>query len=293
MSPLRRIGVCLCVGVLAGCAPDAPDGPDAAAPAALASAATATASAGDSGRAELDDPSGDEEPRSAAGLDGTAGMPSVAIEFDWVDPLALGESVVVRAADDVLVAYDAPEGGASSVVELANPTPRGGPLVLAAVDPGAAERAEWVEVHLPVRPNGSTAWVRAADVDLFRNPYSVEVSTSEFEMTVFENDEPIVVAEIAVGREVAPTPHGEFFLAELLQPESPDGTYGPFAFGLSGFSDVYTEFAGGDGVIGIHGTNAPDLLGTAASHGCVRVDNETIETLASLLPLGTPVTVSA
>ncbi|MEM9039633.1 MAG: L,D-transpeptidase [Actinomycetota bacterium] len=220
-------------------------------------------------------------------------MPSLAIEFDWVDPLNLGESVVVRAADDVLIAYDAPDGDASSVVELANPTPRGGPLVLAAVDPEAAERAEWVEVHLPVRPNGSTGWVRAADVDLFRNPYSVEVSTSEFEMTVFKNDEPIVVAEIAVGREVAPTPHGAFFLAELLQPESPDGTYGPFAFGLSGFSDVYTEFAGGDGVIGIHGTNAPDLLGTAASHGCVRVDNETIEALASLLPLGTPVTVSA
>ena len=290
MSPLRRIGVCLCVGVLAGCAPDAPDGPDAVSN--PAPAAAETPSAGDSGRDELEDPAGDGEPRST-GLDGASGVPSLAIEFDWVDPLTLGESVVVRAADDVLIAYDAPDGDASSVVELANPTPRGGPLVLAAVDPEAAERAEWVEVHLPVRPNGSTAWVRAADVDLFRNPYSVEVSTSEFEMTVFENDEPLVVAEIAVGREVAPTPHGEFFLAELLQPESPDGTYGPFAFGLSGFSDVYTEFAGGDGVIGIHGTNAPDLLGTAASHGCVRVDNETIEALASLLPLGTPVTVSA
>ena len=56
---------------------------------------------------------------------------------------------------------------------------------------------------------------------------------------------------------------------------------------------MYTTFAGGEGVIGLHGTNAPDLLGTAASHGCVRVENDTITALASMIPLGTPVTVLA
>jgi hypothetical protein len=62
-------------------------------------------------------------------------------------------------------------------------------------------------------------------------------------------------------------------------------------FGLSGFSDVLTSFGGGEGVIGIHGTNAPGKLGSNVSHGCVRVDNVTITKMARSLPLGTPVEI--
>ena len=42
----------------------------------------------------------------------------------------------------------------------------------------------------------------------------------------------------------------------------PNGAYGPYAYGLSGFSNVLDEFNGGDGVIGIHGTNEPEAIGT-------------------------------
>ena len=46
------------------------------------------------------------------------------------------------------------------------------------------------------------------------------------------------------------------------------------------------------GVIGIHGTNQPELLGGPASHGCIRVHNDTISEMAGFLPLGTPVSIT-
>ena len=43
----------------------------------------------------------------------------------------------------------------------------------------------------------------------------------------------------------------------------------------------------------IHGTNKPDGVGRNVSHGCIRVRNRVIERLAAILPLGTPVRISA
>lgn len=64
-------------------------------------------------------------------------------------------------------------------------------------------------------------------------------------------------------------------------------------FGLSGFSNVLTDWLGG-GVLGIHGTDgSAAALGGRVSHGCIRMHNDDISYLAGLLPLGTPVTVLA
>ncbi len=100
-------------------------------------------------------------------------------------------------------------------------------------------------------------------------------------------------APIAVGRAVSPTPTGSYFVTDLLRPPDPRGFYGPYAFGLSAYSPVYTSFAGGDGQVGIHGTNTPSVLGNDVSHGCVRVANATIARLARTVPLGTPVAITA
>jgi lipoprotein-anchoring transpeptidase ErfK/SrfK len=56
-------------------------------------------------------------------------------------------------------------------------------------------------------------------------------------------------------------------------------------------SDVLTTFNGGEPVIGIHGTNRPDLVGTDVSSGCIRVTNDVIRKMVKILPLGTPVTI--
>ena len=86
-----------------------------------------------------------------------------------------------------------------------------------------------------------------------------------------------------------------YYLKELLEPPDPNGAYGPYAYGLSGFSNnpELANFNGGDGIIGIHGTNQPDKIGSDVSHGCIRVSNEVITEMAASLPLGTPVEIVA
>jgi lipoprotein-anchoring transpeptidase ErfK/SrfK len=78
-----------------------------------------------------------------------------------------------------------------------------------------------------------------------------------------------------------------------LRPPDPNGVYGPYAFGLSGFSEVFKSFAGGPGTLGLHGTNNPSGLGKDVSAGCIRMSNAGITKLAFALPVGTPVEVVA
>ena len=84
-------------------------------------------------------------------------------------------------------------------------------------------------------------------------------------------------------------PAGEFTVrSELTRYAS--AFYGPVAFGTTARSAVLTDWPDG-GYIGIHGTNAPWTIGRAASHGCVRVPNDTLTRLFAATPGGTPVVI--
>ena len=98
---------------------------------------------------------------------------------------------------------------------------------------------------------------------------------------------------VVVGASKTPTPTGTFFTEDLIKSKKPAGAYGPFAYGLSAFSAVYQKFGSGDGRIGLHGTNEPARLGTAASNGCIRMSNAAITKMRGLLPLGVTVEIVA
>ncbi|MDQ1372723.1 MAG: hypothetical protein QOJ09_61 [Actinomycetota bacterium] len=153
----------------------------------------------------------------------------------------------------------------------------------------------WLEVQLPVRPNGSTGWIRAADVKLTEHDYRITIKLNAHRITVTRRATTLVDAPIGVGRAQTPTPGGSYYTKELLKPPRPDTVYGPYAYGLSGFSNALTSFDGGDGVIGIHGTNDPAGLGQDVSHGCIRMPNADIVRLVEeiKLPLGVPVEIVA
>ena len=152
-------------------------------------------------------------------------------------------------------------------------------------------RNGWLRVHLPVRPNGSLAWIRARDARLRVNPYRVEVSLRRHRLTVWRYGRRMLRRKVGVGQALAPTPTGRYFVTDLIKARDPSGLYGPYAFGLSGFSPVHTTFGTGNGQIGIHGTNQPEALGTDVSQGCIRIGNDTVSGLARQLPLGTPVDI--
>jgi lipoprotein-anchoring transpeptidase ErfK/SrfK len=130
-------------------------------------------------------------------------------------------------------------------------------------------------------------------VKLLMTPWSLTVRLRAHRLTVMRAGSVVRTLPIGVGRSVTPTPTGTYFITELLKQPDPAGPYGPYAFGLSAHSGELEHFGrGGDGQIGIHGTDQPQLIGTDASHGCVRLRNADIVWLTQRLPLGTPVLIS-
>lgn len=150
----------------------------------------------------------------------------------------------------------------------------------------------WVRVMLPVRPNGTVGWVRSDEVSLRRTTLRIVIELSTNTMTVEDRGLVLAKSKVAAGTGGTPTPLGQFFVKELVPQANPKGALGPYAFGLSAYSEVLMSFAGGSGVVAIHGTNAPGRLGGNVSHGCIRTDNATITRMAGgLVPLGTPVEI--
>jgi hypothetical protein len=175
--------------------------------------------------------------------------------------------------------------------------PEDGPLVFLVRPTDGREvdiNADWFHVYLPVRPNGSGGWIRASDVTLRRNDYRIAIDLDDHELTVTQKGHVQLTTPIGVGTSSMPTPGGVYYLKELLEPPESDDLYGPFAYGLSGFSDSpgAANFKGGDGTLGIHGTNDPSSIGKDVSHGCIRVPNDVIRHMAATLPMGTPVEIS-
>jgi len=188
--------------------------------------------------------------------------------------------------------YNQPGGGG---VKITLPNPRAinndpnasVPLVLLQKQ----EQGDWIEAYLPVRPNGSTGWVRRSDFTVSSHDYLIEVRLSQYRLRVLDGDRLVMNTTIGVATDNSPTPGGLYYTTELLAPPDPGGPYGPYAYGLSGYSNVYQSFGGGPGQLGLHGTNQPGALGRKVSHGCIRMSNNDITTLAKLLPLGVPVAV--
>jgi hypothetical protein len=201
-----------------------------------------------------------------------------AVDLSWVATAEVEELGVYHQRTD-----DRPS------LTMQNPTKVGGPLVFLA----RYETDAWVNVLLPVRPNGTTGWVRKDDVSMSYHQYRIEVTLDEFSLEVYHANKSIYEATIGVARDNAPTPGGLYYLTELIVPLEANSPYGAFAYGLSGFSETFESFNGGPGQLGIHGTNEPASIGKAVSSGCVRLTNEDITHLAGILPLGTPVDIRA
>jgi lipoprotein-anchoring transpeptidase ErfK/SrfK len=119
------------------------------------------------------------------------------------------------------------------------------------------------------------------------------VELGAHQITVYDGETVVLQEPVAIGKPATPTPPGRYYIRVLLQSVDPGSVYGPFAYGLSAHSDVLTSFSGGDAEVGIHGNNDASVLGQSVSSGCVRMSNEGVTRLTSLLPLGTPVEIVA
>lgn len=151
-------------------------------------------------------------------------------------------------------------------------------------------RASWYRVQLPLRPNGVTGWVRASAVAERALHVRIVVDLSQRRVTLYRGAKELLVTTAAIGSPSTPTPTGRYFVNQKLVAPDPLGPYGPVALGISAFSPVLQHWTQG-GPIAIHGTNQSTLLGSAVSHGCIRVANDMVERLWKLVPTGTPVLI--
>ena len=145
---------------------------------------------------------------------------------------------------------------------------------------------------LPGRPNGRRGWIAARSANVSRTPWRLVAELGRRRVAVFRAGRRVRVFAAVVGNSSTPTPVGSFFVEETVQlPATAAGA--PYALALSARSNVYSEFDGGPGQIAIHGIdNIGGQLGTAGSHGCIRLSTEAITWLAARIGPGVPVEIT-
>lgn len=148
----------------------------------------------------------------------------------------------------------------------------------------------WVHVRLPGRPNGHEGWIRAYRTRATSTGWRLKLDLSARRVTAYQYGRMIRRFSAVVGKPSTPTPTGRFFIEEALDLSAQVG--GPFALATSARSDVLQEFEGGPGQIALHGTNGlSGALGSAASHGCIRLDTDSITWLATHVGRGVPLII--
>src|SRR5262249_768992 len=160
-------------------------------------------------------------------------------------------------------------------------------LALSQIDDPSG-KPSWYRIEIPGRPNGRSGWVPASSVSL--KPVDrwlvVYRGSRKFEFYLHANLPPprnITVppppTQTRLRRRGTASPLGLFYVQAKFAPSWP--IRGAYAFETSGYSKL-SDWPGG-GVVGVHGTNTPQLIGQAVSHGCVRLYNKDIEYLRELI----------
>ncbi|MBV9193773.1 MAG: L,D-transpeptidase [Solirubrobacterales bacterium] len=172
------------------------------------------------------------------------------------------------------------------------------PWLLVLAPPQATHGRCWVKLRLPWRPNDAAGWVNAKNVLIEKTPWRIEVSTAARTLTLYRAGAAVRTVSVVVGKPSTPTPVGRFAIVWAI-PWHPTDFLGSWVLELSAHSLALQSFDGGDGTVGIHGRGGASLLdplGSARSHGCIRLSNDSIDWLVHTIGVnrvpGTPVEVS-
>jgi lipoprotein-anchoring transpeptidase ErfK/SrfK len=209
-------------------------------------------------------------------------------------PLTTARSATVLYVTRPTVARRAPRASAARIVALQPKSVYRTRQVLLALEERVTAHctATWYRVRLPAKPNGTTGWVRARGLVSERTGTRIAVDLSARRLDLFRLGKRVLHVPVAIGHIETPTPTGRFYVDVRYKLTDPGGPYGPGLLGIAAYSEADQGWAAGN-PIAIHGTNAPSLIGTRASNGCIRVHNEDIVRIMKLAPTGTPVEIRA
>ena len=127
-------------------------------------------------------------------------------------------------------------------------------------------------------------------------PTVVTIDRGHFRLRLFKRLALVKSYGIAVGRAGLETPSGLYHVEEREVNPSWHVPNSAWAGALAGQTippgpndPIVARWLGLGGGIGIHGTNEPFSIGSAASHGCIRMLPSDVIALYPRVPLGTPV----
>lgn len=144
----------------------------------------------------------------------------------------------------------------------------------------------WLKVRLPIRPNGSAGWIPRDRVRLALTRRFISIDLSRRALTVYKRGRRLKRFSVVIGAPATPTPRGLFAIYDRVKQGNPTGFTGPWVLPITAHSRKIRQFDGGPGVVGIHGRDGASLadpLGSARSHGCIRINNSRIRYLARFM----------
>ena len=151
----------------------------------------------------------------------------------------------------------------------------------------------WLRVRLPIRPNGSTGWLRSDSVDVKALRHRIIINQRRHRLTLLRDGKTVRSTRVVLGAPKTPTPKGTFAVLEVVR--QPKGAViGPWALHLTAHSTVLDNYGGGPGRVALHGRSGSllnDPLGSDRSHGCIRMPNAFITMLHDVATEGTPVEI--
>ncbi|HEY3921126.1 MAG TPA: L,D-transpeptidase [Gaiellaceae bacterium] len=209
-------------------------------------------------------------------------------------PASVGNKTVVAVVRPGTIATAYRYVGTDAFHRFGRHNVNGVPTVFAvsALRDTRACKPAWYRVALPVRPNGTSGWVKASDVNVLAVDTKLVIRLRAATIELVRAGNVVFHAKVAPGAPDTPTPTGTFYVTQRLIPADPNGPWGPAALGTSAYSPVLKDWPQG-GPIGIHGTDEPWVIGHPASHGCIRLLNSEMVKLFKLTPTGTPIVISA
>jgi lipoprotein-anchoring transpeptidase ErfK/SrfK len=119
----------------------------------------------------------------------------------------------------------------------------------------------------------------------------IVISLADRKLVLLEGERVVKVYDTAIGKPTTPTPEGEFEVVNRIPHPTWFGKGKPVPPGKT--NPLGTRWLGlSKSGYGIHGTNAPASIGSAASKGCIRMNNRDVEELFPLVQVGVHVEIS-
>ena len=193
---------------------------------------------------------------------------------------------------EIVQVFSQPDPEKKTTTLITNPGPFEGSRTL---ETTGRMTEDFLEVILPIAPNNTSGWIQKSSATLGETETLLIIDISERKAALFIGEDLILEAPVAIGAAQTPTPAVEAIIDTIWNRSTSEtflpSLYGQLLFGLNKHSEALEDFDGKRPALAIHGTDEPELIGSAVSNGCIRMHNRDIALFAEHVTLGTRVSI--